>query len=323
LRTSVIMATCNGGPYLREQLESILNQQPPPDEVVVCDDRSEDGTADLLEESSRRHPSLHFQVNPQRLGVVKNFEKGTELATGEILFFSDQDDVWLPGRLEAMLEPFAADPQVQMVCCDARIVDSDLRPLGQTLFEACPGLRAPQNRTPAEVLRDLGYRGSTMALRAGLRPLVLPFPVGTYWYHDNWLALVAHCFGEVRAVDRPLMLYRRHQGTSSVDPRFEWSLARWVREWLRPRSAESLRMDLETWTVTARRLEELQTRTRGVHLDEYVAESRRRLELARFREALIRTPRLRRLLPVLRRWRSGDYHRYMSGTRTAVKDLLG
>lgn len=323
MRTSVVMATYNGAPYLRKQLESILNQQPPPDEVVVCDDCSEDGTAALLEEYSRLHPSLHFQVNARRLGVVKNFEKGTELATGEILFFSDQDDVWLPGRLESMLAPFHADPQVQMVYCDARIVASDLRPLGQTLFDACPGLRPPQNRTPAEVLRDPGYRGSTMALRARLRPLVLPFPVDTYLYHDCWLALVAHCFGEVRGVDRTLMLYRRHQGTSSVDPRFEWNLARWIREWLRPRSTESLRMDPKTWTVITRRLEDLQNRTRGPHLDDYVAESRRRLELARFREALLRMPRLRRLLPVLRRWYSGDYHRYMSGTRTALKDLLG
>jgi hypothetical protein len=118
------------------------------------------------------------------------------------------------------------------------------------------------------------------------------------------------------------MLYRRHQGTSSVDPLFEWNLLRWIREWLRPRSAQGLEWDMKTWQVTAERLEALQARAKGPHLEEYVAECRRRLDLARFRLHMHQTPRWRRLWPILRRWSSGEYRQYMSGVRTALKDLL-
>ena len=100
-RVSVVMATCNGESFLPAQLESIFGQTRKPDEVVVVDDSSEDGTVALLERY-RDRGNLRIEVNPVRLGPNGNFEKALRLSTGDLVFFSDQDDVWLPEKIETL-----------------------------------------------------------------------------------------------------------------------------------------------------------------------------------------------------------------------------
>src|ERR1700761_3280805 len=100
MKISVVMATYNGAKYLDQQLQSILNQTRKPDEIVVCDDQSADGTADILEKYQQQG-LLRYYINPERLGVNRNFKRGVSLATeGYYISLSDQDDEWMNDKLE-------------------------------------------------------------------------------------------------------------------------------------------------------------------------------------------------------------------------------
>src|SRR5437588_7313199 len=106
-RISIAMCTYNGARFLREQLDSFAAQSRLPDEVVICDDGSTDGTADIVRTFASGAPfPVHFHVNEPRLGITRNFERAAGLCTGSIIFFSDQDDVWLPDKLDRFAEAF-------------------------------------------------------------------------------------------------------------------------------------------------------------------------------------------------------------------------
>lgn len=100
---SIVMATYNGERFLREQLDSLYRQTLQPDEVLVVDDCSTDGTVGILEEYRRSH-GLKYVVNEQNLRVNKNFEKGLKLCSGDYIMFCDQDDVWMDNKIEQMMQ---------------------------------------------------------------------------------------------------------------------------------------------------------------------------------------------------------------------------
>ena len=118
---SVAMATYNGQRFLQLQLSSILASLHPYDELVVVDDGSSDGTWDAL--SAIVDPRVRVLRNDANQGVVKTFERAFREARHPIVFLSDQDDIWEPGKRDAFVAAFAADPACQAVISDARIID--------------------------------------------------------------------------------------------------------------------------------------------------------------------------------------------------------
>ena len=105
MRTSVVMATYNGEKYLKEQLDSIFCQTKPVDEVIICDDGSKDGTIEIIEKYiTEKNLNLSWKLikNKKNLGYADNFHQGLALATGEYIFFADQDDVWCEDKVEEM-----------------------------------------------------------------------------------------------------------------------------------------------------------------------------------------------------------------------------
>src|SRR4030095_10826576 len=131
---SVAMCTYNGARYVGEQLDSIASQTRPPDELVVCDDRSSDETVQIVEQfaASAKFP-VSLEVNSQNLGSTKNFEKAIEICEGDLIALADQDDVWVPSKLEIIEREFDAVPASGLVFTDAEVVDKNLRPLGVRL----------------------------------------------------------------------------------------------------------------------------------------------------------------------------------------------
>ena len=115
------MAVYNGAAYLLPQFESILTQLRTADEVVVVDDASQDDSADVLRNLSDSR--LHVYRNETNLGVLASFEKALKLAHGDILFLSDQDDLWLPGKVDKIIEVFSLNPEITLVTSDAQIID--------------------------------------------------------------------------------------------------------------------------------------------------------------------------------------------------------
>ena len=103
------MCTFNGAEFLPAQLESILAQTRPPDEIVVCDDASTDETTGILR--SFAADSVKLKFNQQNVGSVKNFEQAISLCTGDVIALSDQDDVWREDKLELIESAFHKNPK--------------------------------------------------------------------------------------------------------------------------------------------------------------------------------------------------------------------
>src|SRR5690554_6293428 len=213
------MTTYQGAAHLAEQLDSILAQQRTPDEVVVSDDASTDGTGALLEDYARRHPSIiRLRSNPSRLGLRLNMQAAIEQAQGDVLVLADQDDLWHPEKLVAVEQAFA-DPAMTLWFSDAELIDAQGHAMRHTAWEAVSFDAAHQQRLrDGSLERLLGAQtvtGATMAVRADVARVALPFPPelegpGHLFLHDGWLAALAGAMGRVVVDPRRLTSYRQH-----------------------------------------------------------------------------------------------------------------
>ena len=121
---SVALCTFNGSKYVEEQIRSILNQTMPVDEIVVCDDGSMDDTLTMVEElSSETEIAIRIFRNEQQMGPSWNFNKAIELCQGDIVFLSDQDDVWCDNKVQVVIDWFDKNPHVSVVFSDAALID--------------------------------------------------------------------------------------------------------------------------------------------------------------------------------------------------------
>ena len=201
------MATYNGEKYIKEQLESILSQLDENDEVIVSDDHSTDKTLDIVKdlEDSR----IKIYSNELGKGYSKNFENSITHSTGDIIFLSDQDDVWMPNKVELMLkELYNAD----LVISDAIVTDGNLNVTIDSHFK-----RHGTKTGFLENWMKTRYIGACMAFHKGILEKVLPFPKNQkLCAHDYWIANVGELYYKVKLVDVPLMKYRRHGSNAST-----------------------------------------------------------------------------------------------------------
>ena len=212
---SVALASFNGEKYLEQQLRSILSQERAPDEVVVSDGGSTDGTVELAREILDGAPEgirTELIADDARLGVGPNFARAIAGTRGQLIALSDQDDVWHPDRLGRIVGEFA-DPQVLLASGNARLVNAEGAPLPLDLF-ASLGIGAEELAALAGpdafglLIRRNLVTGATVAFRRTLLEAAEPFP--SDWVHDEWLAILAAATGRI-VVDRdPLIDYRQH-----------------------------------------------------------------------------------------------------------------
>lgn len=209
LSVSVCMATYNGELYLREQLDSILLQLRGGDELVIVDDCSKDSTSEILKSYRDKDERVKVFFNQRNLGVIRSFESALSKAANEIIFLSDQDDVWLPGRVSSCLEVFAQKAQVSAVVVNAEVL----------AFTECTGTGFyPQGYTPSFSLFSQLYKnefiGCCMGVRRRVIQLALPFARGISM-HDWWLGCCALISGEVFFLNENKIYYRRHSSNAS------------------------------------------------------------------------------------------------------------
>ena len=201
---SVCLASYNGATFILEQVVSILSQLGPADELIVSDDGSSDGTQDII--LGLKDARVRLIGGQQRLGVVQNFQRAIQAAAGEIIFLSDQDDVWLPGKVEACL---AALKSSVLVVTDCRVVDTELGLIHDSFF----AFRGSRPGILSNIIRNT-YLGCCMAFRRDLLDAALPLPPRVPM-HDMWLGLVAETLGPVTFLATPLLLFRRHGKNAS------------------------------------------------------------------------------------------------------------
>lgn len=214
MKLSIALTTYNGARYLAEQLASFARQSRPPDEVVVCDERSGDATPAILEEFRASAPfPVRVVINDERLGIIANFEKAIGLCTGDIIFLADQDDSWHPDKLARHEAVYRDDPEVGLVFSDAAVVDGDLKPLGLRMYQqlGVTPERLGQLNGPGAfrlLVRRPCLLGCTISFRADLRRYLHPFP--TNQLHDNWIPFALATVCRFRGIAEPLIDYRSH-----------------------------------------------------------------------------------------------------------------
>lgn len=214
MSVSIALCTYNAAAYLAEQLESIAAQSCPPDELVVCDDRSSDATPAILQRFAASAPfRVRLEVNDCNLGSAANFAKAVALCRGDLIALADQDDFWMPHKLERLSAALAAAPRAGFAMSDAVVVDRNRRPLGYRLWQAIRFSRADQWRmnhgqAATVLLHRNVVTGATMIFRAALREMLLPVPDG--WVHDGWFALLLSAVADCVAIAEPLIEYRQH-----------------------------------------------------------------------------------------------------------------
>lgn len=316
MRISVALCTHNGERYLPQQLESLLAQTHLPDELVICDDASEDDTLAILETFAARAPfPVRVQRNRQRLGVGGNFEQAIRLCQGNVICLSDQDDVWAPGKLERFALAFTS-VETGWAFCDARVVDGGLRSLGYNLWQRV-AFTPVEQRLVAEagmfpvLLKHYVVAGATMAFRANLRERLLPIP--PCWPYDAWLAAVAAVVAPCGLIDEPMQRYRQH-GANLVGGRRQ-GLARQIREALKVERGQYYGEELARWRQLAERSEAMQA---SAAAREALAAKLNHLE----RRASLPDSRLLRLPGIAAELFSGGYRRYARNWGSVALDLL-
>jgi len=133
MKISIAMATYNGAQYLEAQLQSFVDQTRPPDELIITDDCSTDGTADIVYEFAKTAPfEVVFCRNEKNLGYCGNFNAALMQTTGDLVFLSDQDDVWFPEKIAYIAEVAERNPEMLVVMNDAALTDGGLNEVGLT-----------------------------------------------------------------------------------------------------------------------------------------------------------------------------------------------
>jgi len=198
------MAVYNGADFVEAQLHSILMQLGHDDEVVIVDDASTDNTVDLL--SNIVDARIRLIYSAHNRGALRSFEKALEETRGDYIFFSDQDDLWLPGKVAIMLEEFRKSGALAIVS-DAIVVKHD----GTTLHESYFAWRGSGPGVVRNFWKN-AFLGCCMAIRRECKAFLLPFPPLTYM-HDQWAGLACSIVGQVRFLPRSLLAYRRHRDT--------------------------------------------------------------------------------------------------------------
>jgi glycosyltransferase involved in cell wall biosynthesis len=199
-RVSVCMATYNGEKYIYEQLKSILDQLTEEDEVVISDDSSTDNTISIIKSFADNRIVLF--KDQQFKNPIYNFENALKEAKGKYIFLADQDDVWMPERVNTILPYF---DNYDLVINDCIIVNERLETLHNSYFNI---VRAKKGLI-RNLLRTSPYIGCCMSFRQGLLGLALPFPKKIPM-HDFWIAMLAEARCEIKFIYKPLLLYRRH-----------------------------------------------------------------------------------------------------------------
>lgn len=204
-KVSVAMATYNGEKYIKEQIETILNNLDDKDELVISDDGSSDMTIEIINKINDKRIKL---LEGARKGLKKNFENAIKNTTGDVIFLSDQDDIWMENKVEKVLECFNNNNYI-LIQHDAVVVDEN----DKVIYESF----AEHRKVKTGVIKNLiknSYHGCCIAFRKELIKEILPIPDNVY-LHDEWIGIVAELNGKTYFLDEKLIKYRRHSENTS------------------------------------------------------------------------------------------------------------
>lgn len=239
MNVNILMSTYNGQEFLAEQIRSIQAQTFTDWVLLIRDDGSRDRTREIIADFAQQDSRIHL-INPdstENLGVIKSFHALVQYQRADVYFFSDQDDVWLPDKLQVTLETAQAYPADQplMIYTDLKVVNQDLQVMNESM------IRSQSHHANTELVQELTENtvtGGTSMINHALAELWTV--TDDILMHDWYLALLATAFGKLVYVDQPTELYRQHAenvlGARTLSKRFK--------KWIRPHVLFSVYWDL-------------------------------------------------------------------------------
>ena len=231
MKVTILMSTYNGERFLAEQIESIRQQTHTDWQLLIRDDGSKDSTREIIQDFCQKDNRIHF-VNPdsvENLGVIKSFFHLLKHQMSDVYFFSDQDDVWLPEKVEMQLEEAIKydDNQPLLVYTDLKVVDQELNVVHESM------IRTQSDHANTELIQELTENtvtGGVSMINQALADLWTGQEVHDLLMHDWYLALLAAAFGHLVYIDRPSELYRQHSN-NVLGAR---TLRKRMQNWIRP-----------------------------------------------------------------------------------------
>lgn len=221
MKISVALCTYNGSKYLNQQIDNILNQTIPVDEIIVCDDQSKDDTVFILNNYKNKNPELfHIHINIQNLKSNKNFEKAIKLCTGVFIFLSDQDDLWRNDKVEKTLEIFNKNPTIEGVFSNAKLIDEGNKELlfknnkvtlWDTIYFFESKMKKPIDLYKLLLLKSNFLTGATLCIKKEVKCFCFPFQTKeNISLHDEWFALILSQRNTLSYSTEELISYRIH-----------------------------------------------------------------------------------------------------------------
>jgi glycosyltransferase involved in cell wall biosynthesis len=204
IRCSICMATCNGGNNVERQLNSILTQIEDVDEIIVSDDGSTDGTVEIIR--SINDDRIKIYNNTGKKGPVWNFENAILRSSGQYVFLADQDDIWLPGKIQKHIK---AHEHFGLVISDAIVIDEKEGVIFESFFQQ----RGSRNGLLKNIFQN-SYIGCCMSFSRQFVNKCLPFPSNIYM-HDWWMGLIGEYTRDAYFLDEKLIKYVRHGSNAS------------------------------------------------------------------------------------------------------------
>ena len=212
MKIDILMATYNGEKYLREQIDSILNQTFKDFNLIICDDCSKDSTWKILQEYEKKDSRVKIIKNEKNLGYNKNFEKLLSYVQSEYFMLSDQDDFWMENKVEESYRKITEE-DLNLVCSDLEVVYENLNTIHSSMWEFWPDYniknKIKKSNDYRSCLMTNCVTGCTTIINSKLISELIPLP-GYPIVHDWWIALVAGSKGPIGYIEKPLIKYRQH-----------------------------------------------------------------------------------------------------------------
>lgn len=225
-KVDILVATCNGEKYVKEQIDSILSQTYENIRVIVSDDRSDDNTPKILKELAKSDKRIILNLQKERLGVINNFEFLLKQVKSNFYMFSDQDDFWLPNKVEKMMERQKQE-NADLVFGDLEVVNENLEPMYPSY-----GDYMLLNRKIKKCINSYEFNylyncvtGCTILGKTSMLDKILPLPnTSKYVLHDHWIGIITGIYGKVAYVEETYIKYRQHGnnqvGTDKISHKF-------------------------------------------------------------------------------------------------------
>lgn len=210
-KVDILLATYNGEKYLREQIDSILNQTHTEFRLLISDDGSIDGTRDILNEYKEKDSRIEVFMQDDNLGVVKNFEFLLKKVEAKYYMFSDQDDIWKETKIEKSLNKI--EEGYDLVYSDLEVVDENLNVTYSSYWKLKGIYNKIKKYNNFESLYLNNFvTGCTIISKKELMNLFMPLPnTSKFVLHDYWISLIISQNGKIAYIEEPLIKYRQHK----------------------------------------------------------------------------------------------------------------